>query len=685
MSARNKGGRTHRAAKHHRQAAGNRVAPGSADPDPVYTWTCSWNTLQSNREGFFKAIFEGFEDSLSKSQLAAFANLDSDARRVAYLLGLEQIESLAPVPMFRQKNGKEAVDLMVQAERLLEKGNAGSALNLLSRAITKAPSKEGEKCELVSRLLALRSHALSDLGQLELALRDTQLALSAGVSDPFARAQLLRTQGQCYFALADQMRAKLAYISAQTLLDPKKSQFSQLRSELEAEIAKCVDTKPKNAKVKNTDTLVCPSLTGGESQIIPNASLLLGLHESPQTGRYVAAKSKVDAGDVLAVEPAFCSVLLMDKAGTHCHNCLTRLVAPVGCPDCSGVAFCGRECQKSACDTYHRVECKFLNLFIGLGMSVLSHLALRIITRTGSAKDFIKLWDAASRPCEGSEPKSVSDYRRLLRLVSHPDLRQTRDYLSRTLMAVFLLKCLQRSEHFWAPDLSAEDQVKVGEALLRHLCLLQFNAHEVFETLAWDRTKIKGTKTQYIGVAVYLSVALFNHDCNPSVERSFQGTTMILHALRPLHPGEMVGENYGPMFTKKTRAERQASLRARYWFNCACQACSENWNTFDQGIKSPDKTEALQKMFDMGFEAMEAGKLEGAVYLLSQFLNSIDGMVNLPDREVILAIDALRLCLMSLWGTVVVVQPPKTDNNNLQKEIESTVKITELLALEDGK
>jgi hypothetical protein len=111
----------------------------------------------------------------------------------------------------------------------------------------------------------------------------------------------------------------------------------------------------------------------------------------------------------------------------------------------------------------------------------------------------------------------------------------------------------------------------------------------------------------------------------------------------------------------------------------------------------------MQKMFDLGFEAMEAGKLEGAIYLLSQFINSIDGLVKLPDRsvhtlfislhyeiilmilrfrEVSLAIDSLRLCLMSQWGTVVIVQPPKTQQNSQLaltfEESESTVEITEL-------
>jgi len=86
-------------------------------------------------------------------------------------------------------------------------------------------------------------------------------------------------------------------------------------------------------------------------------------------------------------------------------------------------------------------------------------------------------------------------------------------------MAAFLVKCIKGCDDFWSSDLSPQDEVKVGEALLRHMCILQFNAHEVFETLALERTRIKGTKTQYIGVGVYLSIALFNHDCNPAVAR----------------------------------------------------------------------------------------------------------------------------------------------------------------------
>lgn len=58
---------------------------------------------------------------------------------------------------------------------------------------------------------------------------------------------------------------------------------------------------------------------------------------------------------------------------------LCRLVAPVPCEACSGVAFCGRACREAA--GYHRFECRHMGLLLGSGMSVLCHLALRAVTQ----------------------------------------------------------------------------------------------------------------------------------------------------------------------------------------------------------------------------------------------------------------------------------------------------------------
>lgn len=52
---------------------------------------------------------------------------------------------------------------------------------------------------------------------------------------------------------------------------------------------------------------------------------------------------------------------------------------------------------------------------------------------------------------------------------------------------------------------------------------------------------------------------------------------MVVRTIRPLIAGELLAENYGPIFTVKPRPERRKVLRAHYWFDCTCQPCEEDW------------------------------------------------------------------------------------------------------------
>lgn len=117
---------------------------------------------------------------------------------------------------------------------------------------------------------------------------------------------------------------------------------------------------------------------------------------------------------------------------------ISRLVAPMACPDCSNVAFCTPACQEAALSTYHRYECKFLDLLIGSGMSILSHTALRMITQTelGKCLEIYK---------DRSKEKVYS-------LCTNAKIRPAEDFLQRTLMAAFLLRCLQKGGYFGRND-----------------------------------------------------------------------------------------------------------------------------------------------------------------------------------------------------------------------------------------
>ncbi len=56
---------------------------------------------------------------------------------------------------------------------------------------------------------------------------------------------------------------------------------------------------------------------------------------------------------------------------------------------------------------------------------------------------------------------------------------------------------------------------------------------------------------------------------------------MVVRAIKTIAEGDMINENYGPIFTQKRRETRQKILRERYWFDCRCLPCVEEWPLID--------------------------------------------------------------------------------------------------------
>lgn len=96
------------------------------------------------------------------------------------------------------------------------------------------------------------------------------------------------------------------------------------------------------------------------------------------------------------------------------------------------------------------------------------------------------------------------------------DSDERRRYLSAVRVAIhrqFQHRAVRVSE---TPN---DREIAVAGLLLKHLQLLQFNAHEVFETRLGNEHRFRGSRPLYIGVAIYPTVARFNHDCYPAVTR----------------------------------------------------------------------------------------------------------------------------------------------------------------------
>ncbi|XP_025991566.1 SET and MYND domain-containing protein 4 isoform X2 [Solenopsis invicta] len=476
----------------------------------------------------------------------------------------------------------------------------------------------------------------------------------------------------------------------------------------------------------------------------------LEIRETTTAGKHAVATAEIHPGDILLVEPPLAGCLLPEFYGTHCQHCYARLRAPIGCPDCSCVAFCGRKCRDVAMTTYHKYECKVLALLIGSGMSVLSMVALRMVTQEGLRK-CLKIHEELKKSAmkkaamplaattshttttitapdtHDTKASSKSTKRRIRRrklkesrrgeeitemtgekstketresgdvapynLVTHADRRTSKDFLERSLMAAFLLKCLQRVDFFASstPDdeVPGAEEITVAALLLRNLQLLQFNAHEFFETRVSAEHRFRGSRPIYLGVAIYPTVARFNHDCYPAVTRYFVGQHIVIRAIRGLRPGDVIAENYGPIFTKRTLAERQRTLAGRYWFRCTCKACQEDWPRFEnltndsarlrcptagcdrlhprarQGkpIKCPgcqkkicleDRLACLREceaLYDRGLASMEDERVDEAIATLCDALKRFHQVACPPHRDTHLAEIALSSCLADYGNT----------------------------------
>ena len=79
--------------------------------------------------------------------------------------------------------------------------------------------------------------------------------------------------------------------------------------------------------------------------------------------------------------------------------------------------------------------------------------------------------------------------------------------------------------------------------------------------------------------AVYPTLALFNHSCDPCIVRYYVEDHVVVQAIKNIRKGDEICENYGPIFFHSDKEDRVQRLEKQYWFKCACVACTENWPT----------------------------------------------------------------------------------------------------------
>jgi hypothetical protein len=442
-------------------------------------------------------------------------------------------------PVFKQKNAELARTKRTEGNEAFQKKRYKQALALYSMAACKAPDGD----ETVAYSVANRSACHFYLGDLAHCLQDIDLALTLNYPAQLAY-KLHERRIKAFLYLGQRDKAQASFQTAKKNLEAHKGKLDEKKARQAVAALKTLYAAIESGQPPAEETLaveepeaapVVPGLTGGPHRKLRDISGLLKVERSEVAGRHVVAAKPVQAGDTLAVEDPIAAVLHTDQLGSHCDECFAKLCSAVPCRRCAGVAYCSVECREQAVG-HHRYECQHMDLITGLGGSALARLAYRIVAAR-SLKFFNAIkhnlvidessteqpWSTPSYSIQGVKKTDYSNYLATFNLVGLDSQRWPEDTFHRALMAICLLKILKAAK--WFPhfnedvDTFTNDELFIGSLIMRHLNVLQFNAHEIYELLRGDRGRMKPSKNVVVGVGVYPQASHFNHSCHPRTTR----------------------------------------------------------------------------------------------------------------------------------------------------------------------
>jgi hypothetical protein len=172
-----------------------------------------------------------------------------------------------------------------------------------------------------------------------------------------------------------------------------------------------------------------------------------------------------------------------------------------------------------------------------------------------------------------------SDYVNTYSLVKNSAHRLPGDLFKRSIMAFCLVSTLKQT-HFKAEVLTPEFESWLGGVVLRHLQNYPCNAHTVDEMVIHDPRDMTKSKDFELAAAAYPTLSILNHSCDPSVTRVHFGDATVVFAVRSVKQGDEIFCNYGAHYAVMSKADRQATLKRQYFFECMCVPCKRNWPLF---------------------------------------------------------------------------------------------------------
>ncbi|CAF1023002.1 unnamed protein product [Adineta steineri] len=322
-------------------------------------------------------------------------------------------------------------------------------------------------------------------------------------------------------------------------------------------------------------------LLHGPNEHVPCASTTLNVAYSKDKGRHIIANQDIPSDSLILNERPYACLLLPKFAYTYCDHCLTSIVIPYVCPQCSHVLFCSEHCQQRALASYHQYECKHIHVLKTLGIAFLAY-------RTLTITDHETLWTTITQTTIPNENEIKtnfykSDYFSIQKLITHTEQMSIDDLFHYSLTAYLLSEIIKSTNFLQCNQIKKRDteQILLASILLKHIQQMICNAQTIsitktnqIDEIIFDNEDDQDEITKRFASAIFPTCALMNHSCVPNIRCVFDQGYLRVYTARSIRQGEEILNCYGPQKTLMPSTEqRQNVLFEQYFFKCQCEGC----------------------------------------------------------------------------------------------------------------
>ncbi|CAF4060422.1 unnamed protein product [Rotaria sp. Silwood2] len=330
-------------------------------------------------------------------------------------------------------------------------------------------------------------------------------------------------------------------------------------------------------------------LLNGPNKYIPCASSTVRVSYSKDKGRHIVANQDIPSDALILNERPYACLLLPKFAYTYCDHCLTAIVIPYVCPQCSHVLFCSEHCQQRALASYHQYECKHIHILKTLGIAFLAYRTLTItdhetlwttITQTTIPNDNEEQNNNINNNNNNNNNNNIykSDYSSIQKLITHTEQMSIDDLFHYSLTAYLLSEIIKSTNFLRCNQIKKRDteQILLASILLKHIQQMICNAQTISITktnqnddIIFDNDDDHDEITKRFASAIFPTCALMNHSCVPNIRCVFDQGYLRVYTAKTIRQGEEILNCYGPQKSLMSSIEQRQNVLLEQYFTSA--------------------------------------------------------------------------------------------------------------------